>query len=61
MVGSQGPVQGIRTEWQPVVGARLNVSKRVRLITHPVQLSQMLREVRRQELSQAHSLCALAL
>lgn len=56
-----GPVQGIRTEWQPVVGARLNVSKLVRLVTHTFQLTQMPREVRRQVLSQGHSQYTLVL
>lgn len=30
----EGAVQGVRTEWQPVVGTRLHVSKLGRLITH---------------------------
>lgn len=34
MVSNRGPVQAIRTEWQPVVGAKL-----VRLITHTIQLT----------------------
>lgn len=53
-------VQGRRTERQPVVGARPNVSKLVRLITHTVQLTQAPRG-RRQVLSQGHSQDASAL
>lgn len=35
----EGTVRGIRTEWRPVVGVRLHVSRLGRLFNHTIQLT----------------------